>query len=379
MCHVGWGGADCSGNVNSCGDNNCFGHGFCLNGTCTCDIGYTGTRCEKVLGICPNNCTGHGSCRGGTCLCHASWEGHDCATERYRCPVELGNCSGKGLCSQSTFSSYLPSRPEASPLSEKSWSCICDIGYCGLTCSKVCSSCLNNCSGHGECIETVCHCNPGFTGDDCGIVNFAYDCPNNCSSAGRCVYDKERGRARCECSEGFDGEGCDVSRFECSGNCSGHGLCGANGCVCEDGYKGKGCDVVVGTCEAMNECSGGGICVNGVCRCYPGYKGFDCSYFCKRGFNGSISCHHDLGHGLCLNGSCICKPEFSGESCEIYVVEGVEDYVSGWNPIGAAVLGIGGIIITSGAAGMLYKRFGGQKKKGLFSVPAYADVRSKVS
>lgn len=32
---------------------------------------------------------------------------------------------------------------------------------------KVTSDCLNLCSGHGECLNSACHCSNGFTGEDC--------------------------------------------------------------------------------------------------------------------------------------------------------------------------------------------------------------------
>ncbi len=62
-------------------------------------------------------------------------------------------------------------------------------------------SCLNDCSFNGYCAEGVCHCKPGFDGEDCSKSH----CPNNCSGNGECLD------GICNCHKDFGGPGCNIS------------------------------------------------------------------------------------------------------------------------------------------------------------------------
>jgi len=356
---------------------NCFGHGDCLNGMCTCDLGYTGDLCNEVTEACPQNCSGHGTCQGGKCFCRGQWSGAACNQEIFNCPFALHNCTGHGLCQPSGADSNAP------------WTCSCDEGFCGDACSLACPKCINNCTGHGACDGIVCICDVGYAGDDCSLVQGL--CPKNCSGHGRCVIpgsgivstsNTSKYTPHCECTEGFYGESCDslLSDWQsrCPRNCSGKGLCGTNGCKCQPGFVGKSCETAHGMCEFMNRCSGNGQCANGTCQCYPGYSGFDCTISCRQHYDGDAGCHSDIHRGLCVNGTCVCKPEWTGQWCEVdNEAAFLKGYYSGWKPLGFAVLGVSCTAAVSVVAFLLYNKFA-KKKKGINAVPGYSDIRTRV-
>ena len=60
----------------------------------------------------------------------------------------------------------------------------CYGGFTGPNCSHPTCTSLNNCSGHGVCIEAeLCKCDFGYNGTDCS--NFSCDALNSCS--GKCI------------------------------------------------------------------------------------------------------------------------------------------------------------------------------------------------
>ena len=67
-------GFDC--NTKKC-DEECYSHGKCNNGTCVCNIGYTGPNC--LMKSCPNSCFENGKCIEGACKCEKGYEGLDCS------------------------------------------------------------------------------------------------------------------------------------------------------------------------------------------------------------------------------------------------------------------------------------------------------------
>ena len=128
-------------------EQNCSGHGKCVDGLCLCRSGYIGDSCNRVIGICPRNCTGHGACdeRTATCVCDPGFTGADCGLVDSPCPRD---CMGNGRCSRGL--------------------CQCKAGYSGRDCSV---TCLNRCSGHGDCLNGTCYCAAGWQGDDCGLIH----------------------------------------------------------------------------------------------------------------------------------------------------------------------------------------------------------------
>ena len=77
ICPLGWGGPDCSLDVDECSTNPCQ-NGMCINTegnyTCACPSGYAGRNCEEYTGSCTNStCDNGGVCRdtgeGPKCVC----------------------------------------------------------------------------------------------------------------------------------------------------------------------------------------------------------------------------------------------------------------------------------------------------------------------
>ena len=193
---------------------NCSNHGTCdfSTGVCTCNTGYFGKGCERMLNVdCPNDCSGHGRCSqtltDGPSICHCSpgYSGIDCSVGRC-----INDCSGHGTC-----------------LTKPDLYCQCNFGFVGVDCSR--KVCPNDCSGHGYCNDGICTCISGYSGYDCA----SGACPSDCHGHGVCHNHK------CHCDAGFGGEDC--SDEICGPDCM-HGECIDNKCICFKGFVGRDCD-----------------------------------------------------------------------------------------------------------------------------------------
>lgn len=259
VCRSGFAGAGCE---KACPDQ-CNGQGACYlnpvgNPECACRNGYTGWACEKSP--CPSGCSEKGKCVNGKCECDAEWSGPDCSARR--CPR---GCSGKGACSGAP-----------------AYKCTCQAGFTGDDCS-VKLSCINDCSGNGECklvqmersVMPKCDCNYGFGGADCSEKKCGRDVTGReCSGHGQCQH------GVCVCFPTFEGALCDVKncRSATGESCSGHGFCSDDGkCDCEAGFTDSMCSTRVcpiGLDKKM--CSGRGVCTESVCGCDDGFFGDAC-------------------------------------------------------------------------------------------------------
>lgn len=124
---------------------------------------------------------------------------------------------------------------------DKNVSCRCYSGFSGANCSIPSCHSINNCSGHGVCVEAnLCKCDVGYTGADC-------------------------------------------SNTSCEGvnYCSGHGVCtGYDSCACDTLWHGAACSDA--DCSSVNDCSKKGDCIlPNTCECYPGYDGAACNVTAK--------------------------------------------------------------------------------------------------
>lgn len=94
QCDYGWGGGACNRvalytQLRGCA-NDCSGNGLCMDGLCTCNVGFVGPDCSQVvcdpgqigpdceLKRCPNDCFGQGLCMNGKCNCWEGYLGADC-------------------------------------------------------------------------------------------------------------------------------------------------------------------------------------------------------------------------------------------------------------------------------------------------------------
>ena len=299
--------------------------GFLSGDACEkCQPGYAGSDCRTVcpgVGSATGECSGHGTCEDGKsgtgkCLCGYGYAGSDCSV-----PCTGGSalpCNGRGKCQQG----------DAGPPLIEAGSCTCfaslatgyfappdclgcATGWSGRACTIGCPTKAGVvCSGHGTCMDGVCHCDESPT--------LPY-----CSTA--CELSGFQSCSAFLCPAGFWGSACDG---ECVGGaaspCSGNGLCstgtkGDGTCTCFSGYAGLDCAI---TCDggALYPCSGTrGTCLmaNGKCECKTGFAGFDCSVDCKGGAGTPCSDHGTCSEGATGDGSCTCDTGFTGSDCSI--------------------------------------------------------------
>uniref|UniRef100_A0A672L863 Integrin beta n=1 Tax=Sinocyclocheilus grahami TaxID=75366 RepID=A0A672L863_SINGR len=145
------------------------GHGALECGTCVCDPGFVGPKCEctegqEQISDCRAHegvemCSGLGECFCGQCVCHPSNFGHVygpyCECDDFSCLRFRGElCGGHGECDCGE--------------------CVCHSGWMGefCNCSTSNSSCMSLdgsiCSGRGKCVCGKCECTvPGASGEWC--------------------------------------------------------------------------------------------------------------------------------------------------------------------------------------------------------------------
>lgn len=244
--------------------NPCSGNGQCAdglggNGTCICQDGFRGSRCQfcsdpnkygprcdkKCLcihGTCDNRVDSDGACLTGTC--REGFTGTFCHRQTSACGPYMQFCHIHATCEYSNGTA----------------SCVCKPGYKGdgRLCSEMdpCTGLTpGGCSPNAECIRTgagthACVCQQGWTGDgrDCSeIDNCRLPSTGGCHSNATCLY-VGPGQNGCECKKGFRGNGIEcepiISCLELTGQCHPLATCqftsGIWSCVCREGYAGDG-------------------------------------------------------------------------------------------------------------------------------------------
>ena len=227
------------------------------------------------------------------------------------------------------------------------YSCECEAGYAGATCSDCAAGYQDNnrngqcmadcatsglsCGTNGACTDesgmAICRCNPGYVGEGCTICAGGYQdnnndgvCSSNCTTSGLNCGDNGAcsdadGTASCVCDAGYAGADCSLcaSGYQdndgdgvCTLNCATAGLnCGANGvcidasgtalCGCETGYAGNGCALCAAGYQDNNS--------DGICLADCTTSGLNC------GANGT--CSDASGTAVCA-----CATGYAGVDCD---------------------------------------------------------------
>jgi Notch 1 len=190
VCEPGWTGIQCKLGINECLSNPCLNAGVCIDGVneyrCVCLTGYTGVNCQIAVNPCSsvpcrNNGTDSSRCSqtsnirllfvrsfvSGTCLnniasfsclCPIGWTGISCEIDINECLLPL-ICHPNATCIN-TLGSYR---------------CVCPPWLTDMNCYTPIDLCLSNpCRNNGVCAyvyggSIVCRCPPGFTGVLCEV------------------------------------------------------------------------------------------------------------------------------------------------------------------------------------------------------------------
>jgi len=206
-------------------------HGSCLSnsGSCVCDFGYTGERCDvECPGGWENPCFKRGSCfiasdleknddtadtaeAEAVCYCSPGYWGDSC---QFQCPLDDKGavCAGRGTCNANTGE------------------CRCDAGYYGVNCASACPG-LSDTNSDDEQKSVACGGN-GVCCTGTGVSLMYSQCDTRLIGS-------------CACDAGWGGETCEEP--SCFDDCYGHGSCTKDGtCICSEGYDGKFCSLQEG-------------------------------------------------------------------------------------------------------------------------------------
>ena len=183
---------------------------------CYCADGWHGAHCQNRFNYsCPFNCSNHGTCVDGRCKCAPGFSGDACDNAAGACPGSTAPCSGHGFCLGSG-------------------ECSCDALDFGSSLGV--ESAESGASNHGESTpnalgQRTARSTQVWFGRDCS-------CALPCAAGSHCQD------GHCICPPGRTGPAC--SEPACPGQCSGRGICNADGsfgcccvfvtCVCCDSH-----------------------------------------------------------------------------------------------------------------------------------------------
>ncbi|PRP86070.1 Methyltransferase-like protein, related [Planoprotostelium fungivorum] len=182
--------------------NDCSGNGQCWPtsvdnrfGTCVCDDYHTGSDCSTPK--CVNDCSGHGVCGSNGCTCDTYWWGPDCSLDTCQGYKEIRLSDGQPFFFADHITGSAPSQADCY------WQFRADSEYNGTfdytstptypmkdgfqAYAQKLSSCLNSCSGNGDCYQYACLCEYGYTGDDCS----QFQLPITLYSGNMSLYDNK--------------------------------------------------------------------------------------------------------------------------------------------------------------------------------------------
>ncbi|XP_072538089.1 protein crumbs homolog 2b isoform X2 [Salminus brasiliensis] len=343
QCAEGFGGPDCTLDINECESSPCTGvQSHCVdevNGySCYCPSGYSGDDCQTHVRDCSNDpCFNNATCvwapTGYECRCAPGFQGSHCEQDIDECLSQP--CQNGAIC-QDSINVY---------------QCFCVPGFQGYHCEIDINECASRpCENNGTCINGkdryICDCLLGFTGVNCEVeIDECEVAP--CQNGATC-HDGV-GLYICECLPGFEGIDCEVDIDECvTAPCLNNGACvdmvNSYECDCSGtGFVGDICEEDIPEC-ASDPCQHGSTCLEGVnqytCHCWPGYEGDNCEVDvdeckaqpCENGgqcFQRSDQSHYgvlpeldvDFSYEHAAGFLCHCQPGFTGENCSVNIDE----------------------------------------------------------
>ena len=231
--------------------------------------------CYERLSASGNFSARTGLCEGGSCV-HVSPREYTCA-----CPP------GSALSSGDSGKQHRRCCPDPSPcpngrrvLDDK-----CRGGSC--TCDGVCLPGCDTCRNNGVCVARSvlgeqlmsCQCPTGYSGEDCGIAEFADACDlRPCQNGATCL--PMFARRQCQCPPGFGGEDCEVAthdvclaQYQCHPEntvaCH-HGGSGTTHCQCAGGFQGARCEDIDTGGGGVDPCQSRPCQNNGRCETVQG-------------------------------------------------------------------------------------------------------------
>ena len=336
---------------------------FDVDGTCSCDIGWSGAacdiRCNSVCRTCEqsdeNLCT---SCFGNkigdlcefclatwypnedctvecvngiynnfdrTCSCDIGWSGAACDI---RCNSVCRTCAqdNKNLClscfgnkvgdlCEFCLATWYPNEDCTVECVNGSYNdfdrtCSCDIGWSEAACDIQCYSECRTCAQDNESLCLSCYGNK--TGDLCELCLDNWFAPGDCTV--ECINGTYEDGA-CTCDEGWSGAACSI---RCNSVCKHCAQDDKNFCVsCHGNKTSNQCELCIATWFAPEDCTV--QCVNGTylagspgsCECDEGWSGEACNIRCNS------ACKHCAQYdaNLCLD----CYGNKYGFQCEICI------------------------------------------------------------
>lgn len=149
-------------------DLSCGTHGACdpEMGTCVCDVGFDGDRCEVDVDECTTAvCFNGGACADGlgrySCQCATGFSGSNCQFDIDECVPRP--CRNGGICIESGSNHRIAAN---------AYWCECAPGFGGEECEIDTDECADApCEHGGACIDLVdgfrCSCTLGWAGSAC--------------------------------------------------------------------------------------------------------------------------------------------------------------------------------------------------------------------
>ncbi|GFU37961.1 tenascin-X [Trichonephila clavipes] len=323
-------------------NENCENNGTCVENVCDCKEGSSGDYCEIVAGCDQLNCSaGVSDCaldektKEGVCICKKKSDIY--LNDTCVACEENENCKNNGTCVENVCDCKEGSSGDYCEIVAgcDQLNCVAEVSDCVLDenskggvciCKKTSDIYLNdkcvacekneNCENNGTCVENVCDCKEGSSGDYCEIVA---GCDQlNCSAGvSDCALDEKTKEGVCICKKKSDiylNDTCVAC--EKNENCENNGTCVENVCDCKEGSSGDYCEIVAG-CDQLN-------CSAGVSDCALDEKTKEGVCICKKKerhlFERHVSCEKNENcenNGTCVENVCDCKEGSSGDYCEI--------------------------------------------------------------